>query len=280
MIRCIRTPFGAIWLRLLGALLVSSLAGLARADELSSPVRDEAKLFHASAVQKAKDQIQAIERDFGQVVRIETVKDTPRVERRWYRYLVRRQEINLFLDDRVRQMAQDDGRPGVYILLCKAPADARVLPWPEDAEPLFRLEDIGRLRERLIRSLKEYDPDQGLLDTLDRLRFLLQAHKDGSIVPVGVSGWLLGGVVGGAIGLWALLVLVQLKLRILGVGGPEEADLELRVALLGALFGSVAAWWLYDRLWSLAPRSEESLAQSQGESAQANAIQTHEKAVM
>jgi hypothetical protein len=245
--------------------LVAGLPLANGAEEGAGPIHDKGGLFRPNEIARATKEIQDLQRDFGQHVVLETVKDIPHPEQRWYRFLVRRQEVNRFLDSRVRELAQATGAKGVYIVLCKSPAVARVLTWPDEPAPLFRVEEGERLQKLLVRGVKEHDPEQGLVAALEELRSLLQAHEDGAVVPVGVNGYTMICIVGGLLGVWAVLVLVRLKL---GSSTAEpHAGPDMRPAFLGARFGSVAGHWLYDRLWPSFPRSSEPLAESPAEPA-------------
>ena len=92
--------------------------------------------------------------------------------------------------------------------------------------------------------------DAILLAAVDRVRDDL---KYNNLPPF---PWLaVGGVMAGVLGLWGVLGLVRMRLRAADRAAPEAQRPGLFAALLGGMFGSAAAHWIYDTLFIAASRA-------------------------
>ncbi len=238
-------------LRLLPTLGLVCLANAARAEERAAPIRDEAGLFHADAVVRAEQLIDEIRHNYGRNLFVDTVKSSPPHERKLFRFLWTRQ-VNRILEEQAQKRAREAGLDGIYVVICNDPKDVHVVVQPAD-DPAFTQHDAETLRRTTARRLQDSGPDAALLAVAEQVRSTLHAHARRGQSKAIVHEFVLGGILAGGVGLWLALCAIRYKIRIRDpitaneVGAAEGA--RQRPALLGALFGSPAGHWIYDKLY-------------------------------
>ena len=230
---------------------VASLANVARAEDAASPIRDEAHLFHADAIAKAEERIDAIRRTYGHKLFVETVATVAPHERKLFRFLWTRQ-VNRILEEQARKRADAAGVDGIFVVICNDPKDIHVIVRPAE-DPSFTRHDAESLRRSIARRLQESGPDAGLLALTEQLRAILHAHATRGQSTAVVNEFILLGLLGGGVALWLVLALVRFKLRVRQAVRAGEASAGVSAlqgpALLGAMFGSPSGVWIYDKLY-------------------------------
>jgi hypothetical protein len=139
-----RAPWA--WLPALAAVWLSAAAPALAAE--GPPVTDAAGLFTPSAVQKAAEEIQGIQRAEHKDLVIETFKGVPEDRSKAFRGMSRRARDDFFFQwaaDRARERHVD----GVYVLICKSPAHAVAVRGPDTEERVFPDRDLDRLGDEL-----------------------------------------------------------------------------------------------------------------------------------
>jgi hypothetical protein len=210
-------------------------------------VLDEAGLFSPAALAAARDKIHQIRKEYHAAVLIDTVNQPPASDRSkansWLAW--KRAE---YFHDWAKVRSQELGVEGIHILICKQPRNIAVVAWPERFEAQFNRNDCTGI-ERLLKNQLVSSPDDALLTALDRVRAELQAYRqpEAPSVPLGP----LGVFIAGALGLWAILVLVRLRWH-----KPDPFSLtaephtvRLNAGLLAGMFGNPATYWITDRLF-------------------------------
>jgi hypothetical protein len=230
---------------------VASLASSARAEDASSPIRDEAHLFHADAIALAEERIDAIRRAYGHKLFVETVAAVAPHERKLFRFLWTRQ-VNRILEEQARKRADAAGVDGIFVVICNDPKDIHIVVRPAE-DPDFTRHDAESLRRSIARRLQESGPDAGLLALTEQVRAILKTHATRGQSTSVVNEYILLGLVSGGVGLWLVLAIVRFRMRAgqadtAGAGGVGATALH-RPALLGAMFGSPAGAWIYDKLY-------------------------------
>lgn len=227
---------------------VAALASNARAEDASSPIRDEAHLFHADAIVRAEERIDAIRRTYGHKLFVETVGAVAPHERKLFRFLWTRQ-VNRILEEQARKRADAAGVDGIFVVICNDPKDIHIVVRPAE-DPDFTRHDAESLRRSIARRLQEGGPDAGLPALTEQVRAILKTHATRGQSTSVVNEYILLGLVGGGVGLWLVLALVRIKMR---AGHTETAGVGATAlhgpALLGAMFGSPAGAWIYDKLY-------------------------------
>lgn len=227
---------------------VVSLTSSARAEDASSPIRDEAHLFHADAIVRAEERIDALRRAYGHKLFVETVATVAPRERKLFRFLWTRQ-VNRILEEQAAKRADAAGVDGIFVVICNDPKDIHIVVRPAE-DPDFTRHDAENLRRSIARRLQESGPDAGLLALTEQVRTILKAHATRGQSTSVVNVYILLGLVGGGVGLWLVLALVRFKMRAGQVGMVGVGETALHgPALLGAMFGSPAGAWIYDKLY-------------------------------
>jgi hypothetical protein len=243
----------------------------ARSDDAPPPaVRDDAQLFQPNAAAQASEELKDIGELYGLPFVLETVASAEDVKDQLRDAKTSLQKDQVLRDWAAKRAKEADDK-AVYILICKdvthgwfgrvygavvvvVPDEARSRQFTDaDAKALhdqLRWFNAGKARAK---------NDAILLSAVDRLRDMLAYNHRPPFPWFGV-----GGVMGVVLGLWGLLGLVRLRMRRADAasGPPETRRPDLFAALLGSMFGSVSAHWVYDTLFvaaSRAPAVEEAL---------------------
>jgi hypothetical protein len=229
--------------RILPLLCLAFLAGTAQAEQ-AVPIRDDARMFHAAAIDSAEQKIADIHQTFDCSLFVRTLSSASPRPSRWFP-LLRTPKINRMLEEQTQAFADEFGAPGVYVVICHRPRDVHVVIRPEGNADLNR-HDAETLRQTLMRDLHDKSADAALLAFVDRVQNLLQDHTERGSSPV-VNGIVLVGLLSGGLALWLLLRLIRRRIRA-GSEWDRETLARERPALLGAIFGFPAGLWIYDKL--------------------------------
>lgn len=239
-------------LRTVSLLCLVCLASAGRAEEQAAPIRDDAGMFHAAAIDRAEHEIAGIRRTFDRGVFVRTMATAGPRPSRWLPFL-RTPRINRMLEEQLRTFADESGAPGVYVLVCNRPRDIHVLVRPGGDVDLNH-HDAEDLRQSFARDLHDKDADSALLALVDRVQEMLQDRAEHGSSPV-VKGAVLAGLLGGGLALWLLLRLI--RRRIWAESGSEARPRETP-ASLGAMFGFPAGLWIYDKTYPFSEKSRVS----------------------
>jgi uncharacterized protein len=132
-------------------------------------VKDFAGFFSPAAVEKANTALQAIPRQSGKEIAIETFPTPPPDQ-------IKRVE-GLSASERARfftvwaeQRAAKSNLDGVLILICKKPSHLRVDVHGSAARNFLSKDDVGKLRSELLSRFGNREYDQGLADAVSLLR--------------------------------------------------------------------------------------------------------------
>lgn len=244
--------------RLLSVICLACLANVGRTEERVAPIRDEAKMFHAGAIQDAEQRIADIRRTFACNVFVRTVVSISPQQKRWDLFS-RRTEVNRKLEEQARKYADESGLPGIYVVICTRPRDVRVIVRSE-GDPQFTHRDAKALQRMLARSLHDPGADAALLALVDQVQSVLQDHATRGMSSVG-KDVVLAGLLGGGLGVWLLLRMIRFKMRTRqpamswqeGSANDPRTQARETAALLGALFGFPGGLWIYDKLYPCPP---------------------------
>lgn len=248
----------AVLPRCLSLIGLALLASAVRAQDRAGPIRDDARLFHANAIERAEQRIADIKQTFGCNLFVRTVNATSPGQHPWFSFL-RTPEVFRKLEAQSRQFADESGVPGIYVVIFTHPRDVHVIVWPED-KPEFTSRDAEALRRMLSRSLSVRDADAALLAVVDRVHTVLEDHAQRGVSPV-ANNVALAGLIVGAVGLWLLLRMIRYRMRVRhpvsswqdGSYSDPRTQAREKAALLGALFGFPAGMWVYDKLYPCPP---------------------------
>jgi hypothetical protein len=256
------------------------LAGVTRADERPSAIRDAAGLFRADIVARAEQQIDDIRRAYDRNLFVETVPSAS--PRKWHwKWFLGTREVNRILQEQAEKRADAAGADGIYVVICNDPRDVHVVVRPAD-DPAFTPHDAETLRRTIARLPRDSSPDEALRSLVRQVQSILQAHASRGQSTSVVHQFVLAGLLGGGVGLWLVLCLIRFKMRARHAGSTVEESVEEKVrrrpALLGAMFGFPAGHWIYDKLYP-APNgksgplpSPEAPAAVRGDGAEAPAV--------
>jgi hypothetical protein len=213
-----------------------------RADNQAEPIRDDARLFHASAIERAEQQIADIHQSFDCGLFVRTIASASPRPPRWFPVL-RTPRINRMLEEQAHAFADEFGVPGIYIVICHRPHDVHVVVRSGENVDLNR-HDAETLRQTLKRDLHDKSADAALLALVNRVRDMLQDHAQHGSSPI-VNDIVLIGLLGGGLALWLVLRLIR---RRIGAASDRETLPRERPVLLGTMFGFPAGLWIYDKL--------------------------------
>ncbi len=233
-------------------LLLVGMGMFAGAGAGSVPaVRDQAGLFSPEARQKADVEYAALRDIYHLDVVVETAAAPPEELRKKISGM-RSAHAAPLLHAWAAERADREEIKGVYILICTEPRDVEVLASPEVLQHDFTNYDANRLHSLLI-NMKAgpnhvAQRDKRLLEAAVQIREAVRYNLRPPFPWLPVSGVLVG-----VLGLWGVLSLARSRLR---VGEPSEPlRLNLFNALLGGMFGTIAAHWIIDTLFVAASRS-------------------------
>jgi hypothetical protein len=166
-----RTPRRLPGLVLLGAWL--ALAGPAWA-VYPPPIKDEAKLFSAEALEKANKKIKETYQNSRKDLVIETYAAIPADLVKKFNELDKNKEK--FFAGWARERVKELGVNGVYVLICKSPTYYYTEADPETRKKAFTAKDQGRLRAKMLEALKEKKFDAGLLEWAELVEGAFKAN--------------------------------------------------------------------------------------------------------
>ena len=217
----------------------------------ASAVRDEAGLFSPETRQKADEEIAALRDVYHLDVVVETAVAPPEELRKKIAGMKPAQAAPL-LHAWAVERADQEATKGVYILICKEAGRVEVVVSPEALQRDVTAYDAKQLYF-LLRAMKAgpanvAQRDRKLLAAVVQIREAVRYNLRPPFPWLQVSG-----VLAGVLGLWAVLSLVRRRLRV--AEPPEPLRLNLFNALLGGMFGTVAAHWIIDTLFVAASRS-------------------------
>ena len=226
-----------------------SSALIALRDSPSLGVQDHAGMFSLNAVLKAREAIQQFRLDFHRDLFVETFERVPAADQQRIRSL-NRKSLEQFFSSWATSRATTIGIDGVYILICKEPRQVYVLIYPHTPEQPFT-EDNGRDLRRLLERQLPKAPDGALADAVTLVRTTVTdnlAERQSASTSIRFETVAL--IVAGIVGFWLLLSLVRAVLPQTG-GDPTHAG--RTSGFFGALFGTTAGHWVYDRLFRAHP---------------------------
>jgi hypothetical protein len=230
--------------RLLPLLCLVCLASSVRAEQQGAPIRDDARMFHATAIDRAEQEIAGIRQSFDCGLFVRTIDSVSPRQSHWFPIL-RTPRVNRMIEEQARTFADESGVSGIYVVICKRPRDVQVVVRPEGNAGLSR-HHAETLRQTLMRDLHDQSSDAALLALVDHVQDILQDHAARGSSPV-VNGIVLVGLLGGGLALWLLLRLIQRRIPAASASGQEVLSRE-RPALLGSMFGFPAGLWIYDKV--------------------------------
>ncbi len=269
-----------MWASFWRLLAVAFVAGLtvnpASAAAPRAEVHDEAHLFGAGALERARQRLREIVEAHDLDVVIETRERlSPKELEKLSRSRANVRKDAHVLAELTRRRAEEMKLDGLLVIYYRVPADVLTLldgerlhvsvvlegrsPGvlaPHDVEQVRKAFAGPRPRDWLLRR-KASLPDEALLAGVEKLDEALWTSANRGVVdyltvPIFVGAFL---------GLWLVLFLV--RARVLRTGGGRPLDLSAqRPAMLGALCGVVPAFWMYDRLFrpGVPPMTDEEAA--------------------
>jgi hypothetical protein len=231
--------------------LLAVVGAITVGDGPAPAVRDQAGLFSAETRQKADEEIGFLQDVYHLDIVVETVVAPPEELRKQIAGMKPAHAAPL-LRAWAAERADQESIKGVYILMCKAPGDVEVVVSPEALQQDFTAYDAKRLHS-LLRAMKVgpaqvAQRDKKLLAAVVQIREAVRYNLRPPFPWLQVSG-----VLAGVLGLWGVLSLARRRLRT--AEPPEPLRLNLFNALLGGMFGTVAAHWIIDTLFVAASRS-------------------------
>jgi hypothetical protein len=238
------------------SLLLVAVLGLtaaqARAEDAKSII-DSAKLFGKDAIARATQQIAEIRQEYRIDLVIETVTElppeSPEVRHAWLKWSARNKQLHRWAQQRADKLGVD----GVYVVIfsgrTSAQRDVRVVGWPAPREVQVSWVKRNQIRKLLAHELGS-NPDRALRHAVDLFREQMHDLKEPEPSPLPTEAALL--VVGGLVGAWLLLLVVRSRVARRAVRGGPSAAL-YHPALLGAMFGVPAAFWVHDQLFRVIP---------------------------
>lgn len=248
--------------RSLSIVCLLFLASMGRAEQQIAPIHDDAKLFHAGAIDRAAQGIADIRQTFDRNVFVNTVASASPKQGGWFPFL-RTPQVNRMLEEQARKIADESGAPGIYVVIFARPRAVHVVVRPKDDQendPEFTRRDAEALRRMLARSLHDQGGDAALLALVEQVHTVLQDHATRGSSSAS-SDAVFACLLGGGLGLWLLLRMVRFKMRTRAAeatwqtGSVRDPNTQARekAALFGALFGFPAGMWIYDKLYPCPP---------------------------
>jgi hypothetical protein len=158
---------------LVAAVLVGwlGLAGPAAA-VYPPPVKDDAKLFSAEALEKANKKVRDIYANYKKDVVIETYTAVPEGKT----VPEDPNKRGAFFTEWAQSRAKELGINGVYVLICKSPTILRIRVDPDTTKKAFTNKDVSALAKKLIEYLKEKKFDNALAAGLEVIETAYKAN--------------------------------------------------------------------------------------------------------
>ena len=214
-------------------------------------VQDHAGLFSLSAVSKTREAIQQFRHEFHRDLVVETFAHVSAEDQKRLRSL-NRKALEKFFGSWATRRASTIGIDGVYILICKEPREVYVLISPQTPEQPFTEDNARELRRSLERQLPKA-PDAALTDAVALMRTTVSDNlADRQSSSTSIHYETIALLVAGFIGFWLLLSLVR---SVLPKTDSDPHYVGRTSGFLGALFGTTAGHWVYDRLFRAHPPS-------------------------
>jgi len=236
-------------------ILLLALASLAPAPpryvpSVDGPVRDRAELFGKEALIQARDHSETLRREYGFRLRIEVLASPPNVEPEVFAKLSNKEKRKRIAEWTAERTKKLDFEGLFVVIIYTKPSFVQL-----DGSTLdLRKHDFTPEMLRQLQKKFEYDlgrnPDRALNRFLDRLeKDLRELHvSPNSPLPEGMAPLLMAILLGLAV------VLLAVARRLPATtGSPADALVDERPAILGALFGVPAGFWIYDRLFRTLP---------------------------
>jgi uncharacterized protein len=250
---------------LLAIALFAGLVGAVRAAPPLPGVEDGAGLFKPDTLTRAREQIQEIRDTLHRDVSIETVPAVPPADQKRVHGMGSR-ELAHYFDKWAKERAAAAGVDGVYILICTDPRHVQVIVWPDSRDATFPARDREKVRKELASQLGK-EADMALLHAVAEARATIQARQPVES-PATSPAWTVVSVILAIVILWLILGLWRAKLaardNAMPVGGVS-GNAAFLPGLLGGMFGAVAGYWVYDRLFHGGPRVKTESPPAPGE---------------
>jgi len=159
------------------ALIVGGWLGAALPAHAAGPeVKDQAGFFSAATVQKANDELKAIQRLYHAEVLVETFATVPNNKAELVKAMGAA-ERERFYAGWVKERILAAGDKGIQILITKQPGHAQVgLSDEIKKRQAFTQKDRDDVTNALVADLRKNDADAGLLDALKLVRERLDVH--------------------------------------------------------------------------------------------------------
>jgi hypothetical protein len=224
-----------------------------RADSPRPAVRDEAGLFGKDAVAKAEEQIRDLQKRFDLQLVIETVEAVPQADQKRIKGLWHRKEQAAYFKAWAREKAEAAKVDGVYVLICNEPQHVQVIAWPERREEVFDKDACDEAYRAFTTS--RTGTDAALLALVAKVREKLEDRQKPTLSNFWKAVLVFSG---GVVAVWLVLGLVRWRLNATRPAAAEEGPREGRLlpGLLGGMFGAVAGYWIYDKLFHGKPAGE------------------------
>src|SRR5262249_26247181 len=135
-------------------------------------VNDRAGFFSAGAVQKAEAEIEAIKQLYSRDVTVSTFSEPPANRAKVIRSDDKEKRDASFFAWAQLEM-QSDGTKDIYILICKDPPHVQIALGLDVRANAFTPLDQSKLRDLLVKDLKEKKNDEALLGAVQLVRATL-----------------------------------------------------------------------------------------------------------
>jgi hypothetical protein len=250
-----------------GALALPVQANKASKQNGSLTVFDEAKLFTASGLDKAKAAMNSTTFDQGLTVTIDTYEKIPENKKGAYSDANKER----FFKEWAKELATSDKAKGIYVLVCRHPGYVEVIADKRTRDRGFTHEDEMKLRDTLLTAFrdaaKEMDEakqfamrDAGLHSAVS---FVISDLKDTTAAAHGTAntaksgGGFLSGGIGSLIclglfvllGAWLVIGLIRAFSGGSGGGPGGGGGGGFMSSMFGGLFGAMAGMYLYNSMF-------------------------------
>jgi hypothetical protein len=245
-----------------GAIGLSATAVLRDSPRIA--VQDHAGMFKPDAVRNARAAIQQFRKGYHRDLFIETFDQVPAADQKRVASSWSRQRERYFAEWAAAR-AKAIGIDGVYVLICERPKQVYVLVYPNTAEQAFTEDNAAELRKHLERELVK-SRDDALADVATYVRNKVQENLEAQKSEASSIRYeTIVAIIAAVVGFWLLLSLVRAVLQRAG-GSGDPAHGSLTAGFFGAMFGTAAGHWVYDRLFRAhppaAPQAESELLHS------------------